>query len=234
MDRHVSGFKQFGQGPYGDLKPSGAYRRILREVSTSGAYRRILRALSTWGQRRPGMIGGAPKYNTAKGKGKRKPALSKGQQTIPFAFGNRDAAAVSPPSHGTSALKQNQRWAVDSDSGVKYRLKDPIPGEGPAAISKCVAANHRNRKAAMKAAGFNRRDGRCNPDYAPRPASTPNGTEYSIRNEREEEEVKAEVEIEREEEVRHEIEVERVMEQNAASWELLEEIAWDARFMGDD
>ena len=52
--------------------------------------------------------------------------------------------------------------------------------------------------------------------------------------EREEEEAKAEVEIEREEEVRHEIEVERVMEQNAASWELLEEIAWDAQFMGDD
>jgi len=45
----------------------------------------------------------------------------------------------------------------------------------------------------------------------------PNGTEYSIGNEREEEEAKAEVEIEREEEVRHEIEVERVMEQNAAS-----------------
>ena len=52
--------------------------------------------------------------------------------------------------------------------------------------------------------------------------------------ERGEEEAKAEAETEREEEVRHEIEVERVMEQNAASWELLEEIAWDARFMGDD
>ena len=106
---------------------------------------------------------------------------------------------------------------MDSDSGVKYRLKDPIPGEDPAATSKRVAANQRNRKAAMKAAGFNRRDGRCNPDYASRAASTPNGTEFSIGNEREEEEVKAEVEIEREEEVRHEIEVERVMEQNAAS-----------------
>jgi len=149
--RHVSAFKQLGMGAYGDV---GRQRWSAREK-----LHQQLASLRPF--RLSGIIGGARTKgatNKAKGGGKRKPTLAKGQQTLPLAFGS-----VSPPP-GSNRLQENERWvrlATDTLTGVKYRHKDAPPGEERDAATKRETANNTKRRVALRKAGYTERDGRC-------------------------------------------------------------------------
>ena len=149
--RHVSAFKQLGMGAYGDV---GRQRWSAREK-----LRQQLASLRPF--RLSGIIGGARTKgatNKAKGGGKRKPTLAKGQQTLPLAFGS-----VSPPP-GSNRLQENERWvrlATDTLTGVTYRHKDAPPGEERDAATKRETANNTKRRVALRKAGYTERDGRC-------------------------------------------------------------------------